>query len=230
LQFEVPDEDHTNEIVEVDTGFTGGVALRPDKWREWKSSHAGQPLTLNAFFMPASGISATEEAWAEKLVIEPLILTDVPVTEATPAQQEQDIGTGRFDATLGFAALKRVDLIVDGAHGTAYLKPKTTRPPAYRHNRSGAVFLPADMQSDTLVAQVLAGSPAYEAGIRNGDELLRVGRRDISHLRTDGLIYANDEFFKRPGAKIKLTLKRGSATFKATVVLRDIVAPETIKP
>jgi PDZ domain/Aspartyl protease len=231
LQFEVSEGDHTNEIVVVDTGDPGGVALRPNKWREWKSSHTEQPSTLNSTFMLASGISVTEEAWAKKLVVGPLVLTDVPVAEATPPQQETGIGTERFDCTLGFAALKRIDLIVDGAHGMAYLKPKTTRPPAYQHNRLGAVFVPANSQSDTLAAHIVAGSPAYEAGIRNGDELLRVDKRDISHWRIDPDIHPNLVFREKPaGTKIVLTLKRGGETIEATVILRDIVAPEAIKP
>jgi hypothetical protein len=230
LEFEVSERDHTNKIVQVDTGFSGGVALRPDNWRQWKSSHTNQPSTLYAFFMPASGVSVVEEAWAKKLVLGPLVLTDVPVSKATPTQQEQDIGTEQFDATLGFAALKRMDLIVDGAHGMAYLKPKTTRPPAYQHNRLGAVFVPADLQSVTLLAHVLDGTPAYEAGIRNGDELIRINNRDISHWRTDPDIHPNLTFRENPaGTKFILTLKRGGEMIETTVILQDILAPEKTK-
>jgi C-terminal processing protease CtpA/Prc len=81
---------------------------------------------------------------------------------------------------LGLEALKRLDLIVDGKHGMAYLRPKQTRSVPGDHNRLGAVFVPRDDQSDDLVAHVLEGSPAFEAGIRNGDVLLSIGGRDLT--------------------------------------------------
>jgi hypothetical protein len=228
LHLELSQGGKTNEIVEVDTGDPVGVALNPDKWREWKASHPKQPLTLRASFMHGSGLMVKEEAWAGELLLGPLVLTGVPVTEATPTQVA--LGTPQFGASLGMAALKRLDLIVDGRHGVAYLRPKTTRPPAYGHNRSGAIFVPANPQSDGLVAHVLDGSPAYEAGVRNGDVLLRVGKVDVSHWRTDPRIHPNGAFYRRPGAKIDLTLQRGNETYKATVILREILAPEPAKP
>lgn len=225
LYLELPQGNQTNEMVEVDTGDTVGVALNPPKWREWKLAHPGQPLTLNSFVMPGSGLVVKEEAWARELPLGPLLLSGVPVTEAAPTQAE--LGPPQFGASLGMAALKRLDLIVDSRHGTAYLRAKTTRPPAYTHNRLGAAFVPAAPQSDALLAQVLEGSPAYEAGVRNGDELLRIGKRDVSHWRTDPKLKPNATFREHPaGTKLELTLKRGSQTFKATVTLREILAPE----
>ncbi len=229
LDLELSQGDKTNEILAVDTGDTVGVALHPHKWREWKALYPKQPLTLHAYFMPASGLVVKEEAWANVLFLRPLILTDVPVTEASPTQVT--LGSPRFGASLGIAALKRLDFIVDGVRGVAYLRPKTTWPPAYEHNRLGAVFVPANSESDSLVAQVLDGSPAYEAGVRNGDVLLSIGRLDVSHWRTDPKLRPNRAFYERPaGTRLDLTLKRGSETFKKTVILRQILAPERRKP
>jgi hypothetical protein len=215
LRLELYRGDKTNEIVQVDTGDTVGVALSPDKWREWKAMHPKQPLTLHAFYMAASGVVVKEEAWADELVLGPLILTGVPVTEASSTQMA--LGSPPFGASLGIAALKRLDLIVDGINGMAYLRPKTTRPPAYQHNRLGAVFLPADSQSDTSVAQVVEGSPAYEAGVRNGDVIIPGPKPKADRDKAPA------------GTKLALTLKRGSETFKTTATLRDIVAPEHTK-
>ena len=47
----------------------------------------------------------------------PLILTGVPVTEASPTQVA--LGSPGFGASLGIAALKRLDFIVDGKHAMA---------------------------------------------------------------------------------------------------------------
>jgi hypothetical protein len=248
LYLELPQANGTHEILAVDTGDTVGVALRPDKWREWKASHPKQPRTLTSGFMLGTGRVVKEEAWAENLELGPLVLAGVPVTEANPSQVAQ--GSPQFRASLGIAALKRLDLIVDRRNGVAYLRPKTTPPPAYQHNRLGAVFTHADPKSERMLATVLDDSPAYEAGVRNGDVLLGVDvprqpnpktntyyqhllqrHREAGRAGTETKPPPFDAIFQGPaGTKLTITLTRGSKTVKATAVLRDIVAPGHAKP
>ena len=229
LHLEFSQGGNTNELVEVDTGDTVGVALSPDKWRAWRAAHPKQPLTLHRFFMGGSGWVVKEEAWAKELSLGPLVLTDVPVTEASPTQVT--IGSPQFGASLGMAALKRLDLIVDAPHGMAYLRPKTTRPQAYQHNRLGAVFAQPALQGKGMVAQVVDGSPAYEAGVRNGDVLSHVTIHWGLIPRLTLRHFPDDEFQRGPaGTKLDLTLNRGGKTLKATAILRDIVAPGDAKP
>ena len=88
----------------------------------------------------------------------------------------------KYEATLGLAALKRLDIVIDGKHGIAYLRPKKTPPLPYQHNRLGADFIPQDSHNDDLIAHVANGSPAYEAGIRDGDILLKEGEKDVHKM------------------------------------------------
>jgi S1-C subfamily serine protease len=153
------------------------------------------------------------------MVLGPLTLTGVPVTEASPTQIK--LGSPSFAASLGLAALARMDFIVDGIHGVACLRPKTSRPPPYQHNRLGAEFIPAGPGSDALVAQVAEGSPAYEAGVRNGDVVLS------AHISPQYQKYQSELGLAPAGTKVVLNLQRGSEAFKATAILRDIVAPNS---
>jgi C-terminal processing protease CtpA/Prc len=124
-----------------------------------------------------------------------------------------------------------VDLIIDGNLGLAYLRPKPGPPTAYDHNRLGAVFVPPDMEGGDLAARVLEGSPAYEAGIRNGDVLLKVGDLDATKWRTDPKVLPLTRFWERPpGTRLELTLKRGTETLKITAVLRQILGPGAGSP
>jgi predicted metalloprotease with PDZ domain len=67
------------------------------------------------------------------------------------------------------------------------------------------------------VAQVADGSPAYEAGVRNGDVLVAW----LTRFKHD-----QDPETDPAGTRLVITLKRGSETFKTTAILRNIVAPE----
>ncbi len=224
LVLKVPDHARTGFIV-IDTGSESGLGLPPQSWREWRAAHASQPVTLHAFFMPATeGIMVREQAWASDFKLGSLSLTDIVVEEADPVSVRS--ASRKHTATLGLAALKRLDLIVDGRNDVAYLRPKTTPPPPCVHNRAGAVFVPPDKESDALTARVVDGGPAYEAGIRDGDVLLKIEEHDVTNWRT--ATNKPSAFWKQPaGTQLALTLQRSNQTFRTTIMLRDILLPTT---
>ncbi len=60
------------------------------------------------------------------------------------------------------------------------------------------------------MADVADESPAYEAGIRNDDVLLKIGELDATKWRTDPKVLPLSRFWNSPaGTKLELTLKRG---------------------
>jgi hypothetical protein len=169
-------------LIYVDTGNPGGVGLSPAHWAQWRAAHPGEPATLRLYYTPAArgltgpqairaapGTVVAEEMWAQKISLGPLTLTETPVGESDPATAA--LGGARHVATLGLAALRRLDFIYDGTTGDIYLQPKNSPPAPYLHNRLGAVFTPANDFEDSLVARVEPGGPADRAGLRNGDLL-----------------------------------------------------------
>lgn len=204
----------------VDTGAEDGVTLSPAKWREWKTTHPDAPTTLGVYFTPSSGFVVNTVAWARELHLGPLTLTDVPVSVDLS-------GETAFDVILGLYALKRVDLMVDGRKGVAYFQPAAAVAPPYPHNRLGAVFVPHGPLLDPLVAQVIPGTPAAEAGIRDGDLLLKIGPRDVTHWRSSPVGFESVVFWNNPaGLTYSLTLMRGDREFTTVVKLRDIIGPQ----
>jgi hypothetical protein len=216
LMLEIPDQLWS---IAVDTGSEGGVALVSQKWSEWKAAHTNAPLTLKGKYSPSGGAWVGEEAWAKELSLGALKLTGIPIEQASP------IESARGQPILGLAALKRLEFIIDGKQGVAYVRPKRTPPPAYKHNRLGAEFVPRHLQSDDFIAHVVEGSPAQVAGIRNGDILLKFGDRDMRNWRKDPDVL-RERLCERPaGTKFEFTLKRGDETLKIPVVLKDILLP-----
>src|SRR5207248_651386 len=134
-----------------------------------------------------AGSMVRERAWAEKLSLGALELTDVVVEESVPVPSSLGLQPTEDVASLGLAALKRLDLTVDGKNGIAYLRPNKSPalPPPSQPNGPSAAFTPRDSKADDLVAHVANASPAYAAGIRDGDVLLRIGQRDVTNWRVD---------------------------------------------
>ena len=229
LCLKIPDKKGAKAIICVDTGASDGIGLAPQIWRNWKTTHTNSPITLSAYFTPALGLVIKEESWAKVITLGPLTLTDVPIMEAdSNSIRMGSFSNAQYQATLGLIALKRLDIIIDGKHGIAYLRPKKTPSLPFEYNRLGAVFVPNDLQSENLIAHVVDGSPAYEAGIRNGDILLEIDGRDVTKWRTGER--PNTPFREQPaGTKFELSLKRGDRVFTTTAVLRNILPPDVPK-
>ena len=223
LGFEVGGENSQHRSVYVDTGSEDGVTLHPSLWKKWLAIRTNQPVTVSAFFTPASGLLVKQEMWASELSIGLLVLKDVPVREADVKESWSSVPD--YAATLGLFALRRLDLVVDGTNGVVYARPRGDPAPAYPHNRLGAIFVPRDMQSDPLLAHVAPRSPAYLAGIRDNDVLLKIDDLDVTKWRTDPGVMPLSRFWVRPvGTALKLTLKRGEREYETRVVLKDILS------
>jgi len=219
LDLQIPYSERTNGVLCVDTGSDSGIALPAREWRRWKEAHPHCRLTLQTAFTPADGFFVVEQAWADQISVGPIILTGAPIEQAGPASAIR--WGGQYEGTLGLAALKRLDFIVDGNNGLAYLRAKNTRPPTYPHNRLGAVFVPTSTQTNQAVAQVVDGGAAYEAGVRNGDVLLQVDKVAVTSWSESWLRH-----FRMPaGTKLKLRLRRDGKIFTTTATLRQILEP-----
>lgn len=221
LDLEIPGPLGTNLVLCIDTAMPNGVAIPLTEWLRWKEGHDSRPSTLGAIFTPSDGLYFFREAWADNIQFGPLLLTAVPIQSAGPYNAARY--GAQYAGTLGIEALRQLDLVIDGPRGQAYVRMKKIRPRPYKHNRLGAVFYPTPEHTNQGIAQVVRDSPAYIAGVRNGDKLLQVGDVRVRGLTADWL----SQFERPPGTKLKLTLERNNTNFTTTATLRDIV---TAKP
>ena len=195
LIVQIPAEPGEPNGVLIDTGTPGGVDLNPQRWRRWIDAHPDQPATLDASYTPGIGLLVTQERWTPELTLGGQTLREVPVSNRSAIGQTA-VGDD-YAATLGLFALLRLSIVVDGTCGKAYVKshPRPEGPNRYEYNRLGAVFVPANLQSSDLVAHVVEGSPAYEAGVRNDDVLLRIDDLDATKWRTDPRVLPLSRFW-----------------------------------
>lgn len=112
LDLQTPHADRTNGVLCIDTGSSFGLALPEKEWARWRESHPNTPTTLETTYTPSDGLFVTQEAWADEIAIGSIVLTNVPIMRAGPAGAAQ--WSAQYEGTLGLAALKRLDMIVDG--------------------------------------------------------------------------------------------------------------------
>ena len=223
LALQATESGNSRQAIYIDTGDPGGVRVSSALWREIISQHPGLPTAIDGYYTPAAGCVLTTICWVKDLKLGAIELQDVPVSEAPKALQQWP----SYLATIGLYGLTRLELVVDGKHNRAYIRTKPDYSKAYDYNRSGGTFLPVDNRSSDLVATVLEPGPAYEAGIRDGDKLLRVNGRDITGWRTDPSITEGPSAFQKPaGTKLNLTVLREGQPRDVTVTLRELLPVE----
>lgn len=125
------------------------------------------------------------------------------------------------DGTIGGDLLNRFTVIFDYPHGAVYLlKNKEFREP-FVYSKTGMVILAeGDALKTFTVVQVRENTPASEAGIQEGDVLLKLNGINAKYL---DLMKINHKLQKRDGKKIRLKLKRGEEEYKTTFRLRNII-------
>jgi hypothetical protein len=224
LALRVPASADAREAVYIDTGDSGGVAVCSALWQEIVSQHPSLPVALEGHYIPAAAYVVERICWLETLRLGSLELHDVPVREMPATQQRLPSHL----ATIGLYGLTRLELIVDGPHKRAYIRTREDYSQQYDYNRTGVVFLPADSESSDLVATVLEGGPAYEAGIRTGDKLLRVNGRDVTGWKTNpqGATERRSAFRQPAGTKLNLMVLRETQTMEMTIVLKELLPVE----
>jgi len=129
---------------------------------------------------------------------------------------------GDFAGFIGAKILRRFKLTCDVAGRCLWIEPNAnyemeSPPPA--SVRSGLVCQPEG--TNWIVQDLIAGSPAAEAGVRRGDHLLEINRVSVQTLKPGEIKRA---FQAGPGTHVRLRLQTGRETPReTTLILRDLL-------
>ena len=121
---------------------------------------------------------------------------------------------------IGSAVLRRFKVIFDYSRSRMILEPNKFFSDAFEHDMSGLSFVSEGPGFKVVrVNRVLAQSPAEEAGIRQGDEIVSVDGRPAEQFKLELL----REMLRQPGKIISLRIKRGTETISLELKTRRLV-------
>ena len=154
--------------VQLDTGNNGVFNLYPAYWQS-VASLAEAPGTM-ALTGGAGGFAPSRQVDVPRLRLGSVVLSDVPAT--LDAGGRSATGSNLILGNLGDAALRRFRVIFDVPDGRLVLIPGPHVGTPFPRNLVGLQTVPDGTAARVLF--VMPHSPALEAGMRKGDEILDV--------------------------------------------------------
>jgi hypothetical protein len=123
-------------------------------------------------------------------------------------------------ALVGGEILRRFTVIFDYAHGHMILEPNEHLKDAFLWDASGIVSLRLVPESGKfLINSVLQGSPASEAGLREGDLIQSIDGLSADHFT----LHQVQSIFLRVGAEHHLTVQHANLLRKVDLKLRKLL-------
>lgn len=202
----------------VDTGGGQALILRSS----FVKKHKLRERYPNRLSM-VTGTGLLGETHGEIARLQTLTLGDY-ITTNVFAEFEPDTKTwpGDFAGFVGIPFLRRFNLTFDPTGQRVWLEPNASyamEPPPPASVRSGLVCLPTG--TNWIVQDIIAGSPATEAGVRRGDQLLEINGVSVQTLKFEKIKGA---FRAEPGTRVRLRLQAvAEASREVTLILRDLL-------
>lgn len=139
--------------------------------------------------------------------------SQLPERDSTLLEQRNGI--------IGNLVLSRFTVIIDYIHEELYLSPNKHYDDKFEYDRSGLLLVASGPAlSDFYIYSVLKDSPAGEAGLKAGDEILRINWLPSSFLTLEAI---NHRLRKREGKRIRIVVKRGEKRIRKVFTLRKLI-------
>lgn len=121
---------------------------------------------------------------------------------------------------IGGGVLRRFTVTFDYSRGRMFVEPNGHYSEPFEYDMSGLQFITESPSFRTVtIIRVLSDSPAAEAGLRQGDELVSIGGRPV----TDFKLAALREMLRRPDVRYELRVRRGAETVSAELRTRRLI-------
>lgn len=202
----------------VDTGARGGVVVNTPFAEKRRVYDAIAPTLEGAFGVGIGGASAFRVGRAKQFKFAGVAF-DVPVVSAS-LDRAGAVANPNLDGIIGAEVLRRFTVTIDYAHRRLLFVPNAALREPFEFDMAGTGFKAANLKFDRiLVRYVLPHTPAAEAGLQEGDELVSVNGRPAAALMIDGL----RALFQQPDKRYVLRVRRGGREIEMALVTRRLV-------
>ena len=121
---------------------------------------------------------------------------------------------------IGGAILRRFKVTFDYSRGRLFLEPNERFDAPFEYDMSGLQFVTESPSFKTVtILRILPDSPAAEAGLRQGDEIVAIGGRPVTDLKLAAL----REMLRQPDRRYELQIRRGAETVSAELRTRRLI-------
>jgi hypothetical protein len=170
------------------------------------------------------GYSRADIARAKELRIGTFAIDNVVIDLST--DKRGAFASRWIDGNIGNDVLQRLNLTLDYARHVAYLEPNARTQIPTTANRAG-MYVQNDNRNYFDVVDVLAGGPAFEAGLRTGDRITQIDGIPADQV-TENAFW---QLLREPPGSVHVfsierpstSLGTGSMRFDVSVTLRDTV-------
>ncbi|HKK81379.1 MAG TPA: aspartyl protease family protein, partial [Prolixibacteraceae bacterium] len=189
------DSDSTLQLPEKNINTYLGTGLSGDLY--------GYKARLSAIWVGGKPISQPIVSYPQSFFINAII------------QQEKRNGS------IGGELLRRFTVTLDYYNKRMILDPNSDFGDDFNYNMSGIeVINPVPGLPVFTISNVTDGSPAWEAGIKENDQILKLNFTNHRHLTLNDI---NLELRKRDNKKIRITVLRGGEEIKTTFRLESVI-------
>lgn len=130
------------------------------------------------------------------------------------------LASSDYDGIIGGELLRRFKVIFDAAHNQLILEPNTFFSEPYEHNMSGIGLHAEGENFKTFkVHRIIENSPASEAGLREGDEIITIGGQPASSFTVEQLY----QMFKQENREYDLNIIRSKEKLQVKMKLRHLI-------
>ena len=217
LALEIPRADGKTGVLEVDTGNADGVSLSPARWKEWRAQHPHAHGGWQFNFMFGSGPALGRNYDAQDLSIGPLTWERVTIRKARRTETSIADSNEVFEASIGIAALRQFNLIIDRSNHMAYVRrdPDWDRSQE-RHRRNARHWVMASTNSTVRLnlqaheyadlAQAALDAGRFEDAVTNITRLLELEPDNAGALVGRGVALLRLHGAERSGTNLDQSL------------------------
>jgi len=199
----------------LDTGNTGSLLVQ----HVWADHHGFGDEMKRGIPIVGFGTGGVSQSWASRLSDFELAGSSFRHIVAVYAEDKQGALSSRTEAgNIGNGILQNFALDFDYSHERIQFDrvPDFTPPP---FSLSGLILFKNDPKT-IVVANTMKNSPAANAGLRQGDAIVRIGNQNIEGLSMTEVMRLLQQ---PPGTTVPITWSREGHEFSASLVLKELL-------